>query len=56
MSQATTTCTGLVAQQILNAFLGEALLPAPHHRPAHADPLGNSTGRCSADIRMICAR
>ena len=25
----------------LNAFLGEALLPAPHHRPADADPLGN---------------
>ena len=33
--------TGLVAQQTLNAFLGEALLPAPHHRPADADPLGN---------------
>ena len=32
---------GLVAQQTLNAFLGEALLPAPHHRPADADPLGN---------------
>src|SRR5580658_9544640 len=31
---------GLVAQQTLNAFLGEALLPA-HHRPADADPLGN---------------
>jgi hypothetical protein len=25
----------------LNAFLGEALLPAPHHWPADADPLGN---------------
>ncbi len=33
--------TGLVTQQTLNAFLGEALLPPPHHRPADADPLGN---------------
>ena len=24
-----------------HAFLGEALLPAPHHRPADADPPGN---------------
>ena len=34
--------TGLVAQQTLNAFLGEALLPAPHHWPADADPLGTT--------------
>ena len=48
---------GLVAQQALNAFLGEALLPAPHHRPAEADALGNlQHGRRSADSRMICAR
>ena len=50
--RSTTACTlacdtggmpgsGLVTQQTLNAFLGEALLPPPHHRPADADPLGN---------------
>ena len=33
--------TGLVAQQTLEAFFGITLLPAPHHRPAHADPLGD---------------
>ena len=34
--------TGLVAQQTPQMpFLGEALLPAPHHWPADADPLGN---------------
>jgi hypothetical protein len=32
---------GLVAQQTLNAFLGEALPPAPHHRPTDANPHGN---------------
>ena len=29
----------------LNAFLGEALLPAPYHWPADADPLGNLKNR-----------
>jgi len=29
----------------LNAFLGEALLPAPHHWPTDADPLGNLQNR-----------
>ena len=39
-----------------NAFLGKALLPAPHHRPADADPLAiSSTGRRWADSRMIYA-
>jgi hypothetical protein len=33
--------TCLVAQQTLNAFLGKALLPAPHHWPADANPIGN---------------
>src|SRR5271154_1466088 len=32
---------GLVPQQALNASRGKALLPAPHRRPADADPLGN---------------
>jgi len=29
----------------LNAFFGEALLPAPYHWPADADPLGNLKNR-----------
>jgi hypothetical protein len=48
--------TGLVAQQTLNAFLGEALLPAPHHRPADADPLGNlqqALGGQQDDLRPL---
>ena len=36
---------GLVAQQTIKAFLGEALLPAPYHWPADADPLGNLKNR-----------
>jgi hypothetical protein len=32
---------GLVAQQTPKAFLGKALLPAPHHRPIDANPIDN---------------
>ena len=31
----------LVAQQTIEAFLGEPLLPAPDHGPADADPPGD---------------
>ena len=36
---------GLVAQQTLHAGFGEALLPAPHGRPADADALSNPLRR-----------
>ena len=39
----------LVAQQTFQAFLGVALLPAPHHGSADADPVGNLQNR-----QMIC--
>ena len=38
---------GFVAQQALNACFGEALLPAPHRRPAYPDALGNLQRRSS---------
>jgi hypothetical protein len=49
--------TGLVAQQILNAFLGEALLQ--RHTIGRLMPTRlaiSSTGRRSADSRTIFAR
>ena len=59
--RSTTACTfaaalagcradGLVAQQTLNAFLGEALLPAPHHRPAVPEVEGLALAS-GADLR-----
>ena len=33
--------TRLVAQQTIEAFFGVALLPAPHHGSADADPIGD---------------
>ena len=49
---------GLVPQQALAAFLGEPLLPSPHHRTADADPLGNlqhrqTVGRKQDDLRPL---
>ena len=48
----------LVAQQTLNSALGEALLPAPHRRPAEADTLRyslrrRSIGRAQHDARPL---
>ena len=48
--------TGLVAQQTLNASLGEPLLPAPHHRPTDADPLGNLQHWEALGGQRNCAR
>ena len=66
---ATTRCTtasgvrglpglsGLVAQQPVDAGLGEALLPAPHRRPAEPGRRATSaTSSRSAECRMIRAR
>jgi hypothetical protein len=48
----------LSRSKTLNAFLGEALLPTPHHRPADADPLGNlqhrqALGGLQDDLRPL---
>ena len=38
----------LIAQQTVRARLGKALLPAPHNRPAEANPLRNRLHRATA--------
>jgi hypothetical protein len=43
--------------QPVNPALGKALLPSPHCRPAHVDPVRHLLHRCrSAEARTICAR
>jgi hypothetical protein len=49
---------GPVAQQTLDPRFGEALLPAPHRRPADTDALGNplrrfAVGRSQHDRRPL---
>ena len=49
---------GLIPQQSIEALLGVTLLPAPDHRPADADPVGDlqhrqTVSREQDDLRLL---